>query len=162
LLPLTWLPTAEFDRVRDGIADPHRRCRAFAAMSRINTLYMIAKVVRSGGPTVAIGAGPIILSQLLDAAPALDLTVVNLPWLNRIDPAWLAELIVDAESVVVVDNHYPRGAQADLVARALLEAGMPRLPLFLGIGLTELPVCGAPDETLDHHGLSANRRPPRP
>ncbi len=115
------------------------------------------EVVRAGGPTVAIGAGPIVLAQLLEAAPALDLTVVNLPWLNRIDPAWLAELVVSAESVVVVDNHYTRGAQADLVARALLEAGLPRLPLFLGIGLTELPVCGAPDETLDFHGLSASR-----
>jgi transketolase len=115
------------------------------------------EVVRAGGRTVAIGAGPIVLAQLLAAAPALDLTVVNLPWLNRIDPAWLAELVVGAESVVVVDNHYTRGAQADLVARALLEAGLPRLPVFLGIGLTELPVCGAPHETLDFHGLSARR-----
>ena len=115
------------------------------------------QVIRAGGPTIAIGAGPIVLAELLKAAPTLDLTVVNLPWLNRVDPAWLAALTAGAESVVVVDNHYAHGGQADLIARALLELDLPATPRFHGIGLTELPVCGTPDETLDHHRLSADR-----
>ncbi|HVK25513.1 MAG TPA: 1-deoxy-D-xylulose-5-phosphate synthase N-terminal domain-containing protein [Actinokineospora sp.] len=115
------------------------------------------EVIRVGGPVVAIGAGPVVLAELLAAAPELDLTVVNLPWLNRVDRAWLTELVADATAVVVVDNHYAHGGQADLVARALLEADLPRVPRFHGIGLTELPVCGTPDETLDHHALRADR-----
>jgi transketolase len=115
------------------------------------------EVIRAGGSIVAIGAGPIVLTELLRAAPALDLTVVNLPWLNRIDHSWLAELADGAETIVVVDNHFTHGGQADLVARALLEADLPRVPRFVGIGLTEVPVCGTPDETLEHHDLRADR-----
>jgi transketolase len=115
------------------------------------------EVIRTGGSIVAIGAGPIVLTELLRAAPALDLTVVNLPWLNRIDPGWLTELADGAETIVVVDNHFTHGGQADLVARALLEADLPRVPRFVGIGLTEVPVCGTPDETLAHHDLRADR-----
>ncbi|OLF17235.1 1-deoxy-D-xylulose-5-phosphate synthase N-terminal domain-containing protein [Actinophytocola xanthii] len=115
------------------------------------------QVVRAGGRVVAIGAGPVVLAELLAAAPALDLTVVNLPWLNRVDPRWLADLAEGADAVVVVDNHLTRGGQADLVARALLEADLPRPPRFLGIGLTELPVCGTANEALEHHGLRSDR-----
>ncbi|WP_018685494.1 transketolase C-terminal domain-containing protein [Actinokineospora enzanensis] len=115
------------------------------------------RVVRQGGRTVAIGSGPVVIPQLLHAAELLDtdLTVVNLPWLNRVDAEWLARLVAEADHLVVVENHYTRGGQADLVARCLLESGLPRLPTFSGLGLTELPACGAPDEVLDAHGLSA-------
>ncbi|WP_067479136.1 1-deoxy-D-xylulose-5-phosphate synthase N-terminal domain-containing protein [Actinomadura hibisca] len=114
-------------------------------------------VVRQGGSTVAIGAGPVVLGELLRAAETADLTVVNLPWLNRVDPAWLADLASGAERIVVVENHYTRGGQADLVARALLELDLPATPRFRGVGLTGVPVCGTADEVLDAHGLSAAR-----
>jgi transketolase len=112
-------------------------------------------VVRRGGGVIAIGAGPVVLTQLLRGAADLDLTVVNLPWLNRVDHEWLAGLAAAADEIVVVDNHYTHGGQADLVARALLEIGSP--PRFHGIGLTQVPVCGTDDEALDAHHLSAAR-----
>ncbi|WP_242891015.1 transketolase C-terminal domain-containing protein [Actinomadura litoris] len=114
-------------------------------------------VVRPGGRTVAIGAGPVVLAELLRAAETADLTVVNLPWLNRVDPHWLAELAASADRIVVVENHYTHGGQADLIARALLELDLPTPPRFRGIGLTEVPRCGTADEVLDAHGLSAGR-----
>ncbi|MFC6879634.1 1-deoxy-D-xylulose-5-phosphate synthase N-terminal domain-containing protein [Actinomadura yumaensis] len=114
-------------------------------------------VVREGGPTVAVGAGPVVLGQLLLAAETTDLTVVNLPWLNRVDPDWLAGLAARAERIVVVENHYTHGGQADLVARALLELGLAAPPRFHGVGLTEVPACGTSDEVLFVHGLSAAR-----
>ena len=40
---LSWIPVGEFDRVLDGIEDPYDRCRAFSALARTNTLYMIAR-----------------------------------------------------------------------------------------------------------------------
>lgn len=119
--------------------------------------------VRAGaGRVVAIGSGSVVLAELLRAADLLaadgvELTVVNLPWLNRVDPGWLAELVTDAEELFVVEDHYERGGQADLIARALLSLPPLVLPRFHGIGLTGIPRCGTPEEVLDAHGLSAGR-----
>ncbi|MGV9881760.1 transketolase family protein [Streptomyces sp. NPDC003006] len=120
------------------------------------------RVVRPGGRTVAIGSGPIILTQLLGAAQLLteagvDLTVIALPWLNRVDSDWLAGVAAGADELFVVENHYTHGGQADLIARALLELGGEGTPAFTGIGLTEIPKCGTEAEVLDAHGLSAQR-----
>ncbi|MEU7000149.1 transketolase C-terminal domain-containing protein [Nonomuraea sp. NPDC046570] len=118
------------------------------------------RVVREGGPTVLVGAGPVVLAELLRAAELLAAegagpTVVDLPWLNRVDRAWLAELAGRADRLVVVENHYTRGGQADTVARALLDLRLDNPPRFQGIGLTEVPRCGTPAEVLTAHGLSA-------
>jgi transketolase len=120
------------------------------------------RVIRRGTGVVAIGSGPVVLTELLRAAELLrtggiDMTVVNLPWLNRVDPGWLSEICDEAAHVVVVENHFTRGGQADMLARALLELRTERLPSFRGVGLTELPHCGTEDEALDAHGLSAAR-----
>ncbi|MGW2254619.1 transketolase family protein [Kitasatospora sp. NPDC001660] len=119
------------------------------------------RVVRPGGRTVAIGSGPVVLTQLVRAAELLsaegvDLTVVDLPWLNRVDAPWLERLAGESDQLFVVENHYTRGGQADTVARALLESGATP-PAFTGIGLTEVPLCGTETEVLDAHGLSAAR-----
>jgi transketolase len=118
------------------------------------------RVVRAGGPVVAVGSGPVVLAQLLRAAGLLaavgvELTVVELPWLNRVAPEWLAGLAASAESLTVVENHYTRGGQADAVARVLAELDLERTPRFRGIGLTEVPVCGTEAEALAAHGLDA-------
>ncbi len=119
-------------------------------------------VIREGGTTVAVGAGPVVLTQLLGAADllradGLDLTVINLPWLNRVDDGWLRQLASWAGQLFVVENHFTRGGQADLLARALLELGQPSVPSFTGIGLTEVPRCGSEDDVLEAHDLSAAR-----
>ncbi|WP_328552708.1 MULTISPECIES: transketolase C-terminal domain-containing protein [unclassified Streptomyces] len=118
------------------------------------------RVVRAGGRAVAIGSGPVVLTQLIRAAGLLsaegiELTVVDLPWLNRVDSGWLAELAGRSGVLFVVENHYTHGGQADLIARSLLELGLPDTPAFEGIGLTEVPKCGTEAEVLDAHGLSA-------
>jgi transketolase len=120
------------------------------------------RVIRDGGAAVAVGAGPAVLSELLRAAALLagdgvDLTVVSLPGLNRVDATWAAELAARADHLFVAENHYTRGGQADLLARTLLELGERPVPRFLGIGLTRIPRCGHEDEALDAHGLFAKR-----
>lgn len=117
--------------------------------------------VRAGGRTVAIGAGPLVLGQLLSAAELLtgadlDLRVVNLPWLNAVDPGWLRSVAAGAEQLIVVENHYTTGGQADTVARALAECDLAVPPWFHGMGLTGLPACGTPQEALKAHGLDVS------
>jgi transketolase len=119
-------------------------------------------LIRDGGAAVTIGAGPVVLAELLRAAGLLhqdgiDLTVINLPWLNRIDSAWLAGLAARADHLFVVENHYTRGGQADILGRSLAELDKRPLPRFLGLGLTEIPRCGSNDEVIEAHGLSAAR-----
>ncbi|MDF4251745.1 transketolase C-terminal domain-containing protein [Streptomyces sp. WMMB303] len=116
--------------------------------------------VRRGGPLVAVGAGPVVLEHLMGAAQLLaadgvELTVVDLPWLNRVDPDWLAGLARGAQALTVVEHHYTHGGQADTVARALLELGLTAPPAFRGLGLTRLPDCGTEAETLAAHALDA-------
>ncbi|SDX83283.1 transketolase [Amycolatopsis xylanica] len=135
-----------------------------AAVAALPTGPLVAgrgRVVREGGSTIAIGAGPVVLAELLSAAEELkadgiELTVVNLPWLNRVDPDWLAELTDGAESLFVVEDHYLRGGQADTVARTLLELGGTP-PRFRGIGVDHVPQCGTEAEALAAHGLSARQ-----
>lgn len=119
------------------------------------------QVVRSGSHAVAIGAGPVVVAQLLHAADLLAvdgiaLTVVDLPWHNRIDPVWLAALLGDTTHVLVVEHQYERGGQADLIARHLVEMGPWGGTHFRGLGLTAVPRCGSDDEVLAAHGMRAH------
>ena len=116
-------------------------------------------VLRTGAGRVVVTAyGPVLLGEAWVAAAALageglDVTVVNLPFLNRLDRAWFAELVVGAELVVSLDDHQLAGGQGMLVATALAENGAGiRLRR---VGIDGVPACGWPAEVLDHHGLGA-------
>ncbi|WP_052499250.1 transketolase C-terminal domain-containing protein [Streptomyces vietnamensis] len=122
----------------------------------------VGRIVRAGGRTVAVGAGPVVLGQLLRAAQLLeadgiDLTVVELPWLNRVDADWLTALAAGADQLIVVEDHYVKGGQADRIARTLLEIAPAASPSFRGVGLTEVPRCGTDEEALKAHGLHAEQ-----
>ncbi|MFI6067023.1 transketolase C-terminal domain-containing protein [Micromonospora sp. NPDC051227] len=115
--------------------------------------------VRAGdSDVVVVGAGPVVLTQLLRAVENLHRdgihpAIVNLPWLNRVDPDWLRPLAERAELMFVVEDHYTWGGQADVIARALAELRLAAPPRFHGIGLTQVPVCGDQDEVLAFHKL---------
>ncbi|GAA3507044.1 1-deoxy-D-xylulose-5-phosphate synthase N-terminal domain-containing protein [Streptomyces showdoensis] len=118
------------------------------------------QVLRAGGQAVAFGAGPVVLGQLLGAADLLaergvTLTVVDLPWHNRVDPVWLGKLLAGVRHVFVVEHQYGNGGQADLLARHLLETGTADGLAFRGIHLTEVPRCGTEAEVLAAHGMDA-------
>jgi len=89
------------------------------------------------------------LHESLTAAELLGsaVQVVNLPWLNRIDSGWLAELVEPFEEIFVVEDHAPVGALGDLLRR---ELGGRNVTVF---GVDGWPACGTPPEALRHHGL---------
>jgi transketolase len=106
-------------------------------------------VLREGSDALLFAYGPVMLHEALNAAELLGtrLQVVNMPWLNRIDPGWLAELVEPFEEIFVVEDHAPVGALGDSLRR---ELGGRDLTVF---GVEGWPACGTPIEALRFHGL---------
>ncbi|MGH9253125.1 MAG: transketolase C-terminal domain-containing protein [Vicinamibacterales bacterium] len=116
-------------------------------------------VVREGTDVVVFGYGPWLLSNAWHAAAeaeqsaGLSTRLVNLPWLNQVDAAWLRETIGATRAVVTLDNHYVRGGQGEMIAAAIAGLGLDPVVTVSMIGVTELPECGTNDEVLAYHGL---------
>lgn len=110
-----------------------------------------------GKDTVLFGYGPVMLSEAVKASQKLrgygiSLSVINLPWLNTIDPRWLKQTISEYKLVVTVDDHYLQFAQGTMI-RAQIERTIKNKLKFLTLGLEQIPACGQNPEVLKHHGL---------
>ena len=77
--------------------------------------------------------------------------VIDLPWLNRIDDAWVKDTLGRFSKIVTLDNHYLEFGQGVMVAAALARTGVRAQ--VSAIGLTEVPACGTNAEVLAYHGL---------
>jgi transketolase len=112
-----------------------------------------------GTDLLVFGYGPILLAQACKAAAALQASgapsvkIVNLPWLNRLDSAWLAETVRGFSRVVTLDNHYVAGGQGQMIAARLAGLGLPLRVWNLGVH--DFPLCGQHEEVLKAHRLDA-------
>lgn len=111
-----------------------------------------------GADAVLVGSGPVLLAQAVTASKrlaeqGLGLKVIDLPWLNRVDDAWLAEAVAGRRLLVTLDDHYVDGGQGEKVLAALARAGIA-MPV-VQLGLTDVPPCGQPGEVLQRLGLDA-------
>jgi transketolase len=119
-------------------------------------------VVRDGGDAVAFGYGPWLLSNALEAADEIEqatgvsIRLVNLPWLNRVDAAWLRDVIGFCRSIVTLDNHYLHGGQGEMLSASIAALGLEPGVRVTSVGVTELPECGTNDEVLAYHGLDVS------
>ena len=77
--------------------------------------------------------------------------MVNLPWLNRVDPDWIAALARGRRLLVTLDDHYLQGGQGEKVLAALAFTGTSIPTLQLGLG--GVPPSGQPAEVLERLGL---------
>ncbi len=114
--------------------------------------------ITEGEDAVLVGSGPILLAEAVKAARALaadgiGLKVVNLPWLNRVDGAWLAGMLGEARLLVTLDDHYIAGGQGEKVLAALAAQGVETRTLQLG--LVDVPPSGQPGEVLERVELDA-------
>ncbi len=143
-------------RARSGGDRRHpARDRALAAANRASVARRCPGTrhgaARGSGRTV-LAYGPVMLHEALNAAELLaadgtSAQVVDMPWLNRIDPDWLADLVAAFTTLCVVEDHAPVGALGDMLRREL--DGRP-LHVF---GVEGWPACGTPAEVLRHHRL---------
>lgn len=114
-----------------------------------------------GMDAILLGYGAVMLpeafraSRVLSDRHGIGLKVVNLPWLNRVDAAWLRATAVGYRRVFTLDNHYLSGGQGEMVACALGELGLPGEVRVTRLGLAAIPLCGHNDEVLRAHGLDA-------
>lgn len=115
----------------------------------------------TGADAVVFGYGPVLLGEAVKAAArlrdrhGLAVSVVNLPWLNRIDAEWFAGIVRDVPAIFTLDNHLVHGGQGDMLLRTLAELSLPPKRVVRRIGVLDVPVCGANDEVLRAHGLDA-------
>jgi transketolase len=113
-----------------------------------------------GSDAVMFGYGPVLLTQAyhaagLLAARGIGLKVVNLPWLNWVDPAWLREIVAGYARLFTVDNHYLIGGQGELLLSQLAQLGLSQPPQAYQLGVREIPACGTNEEVLQAHDLDA-------
>jgi transketolase len=109
-------------------------------------------VVREGSDAVMFAYGPVMLHEALSAAELLGdrLQVVNMPWLNRVDSLWLADLVEPFSELFVLEDHAPVGALGDTLRRTLDDRG------WTVFGVEGWPACGTPPEALRYHGLDGS------
>jgi transketolase len=114
---------------------------------------------RAGSDGVVFAYGPWLVSNAcqaaedVEAATGASLAVVVLPWLNRVDEAWLRTAIGARRTVITLDNHYVQGGQGEMVAAAIARLSLQPSPSVTSLGVTSLPECGTNDEVLQYHGL---------
>jgi transketolase len=109
-------------------------------------------VLREGTEMLLFAYGPVMLHEALTAAERLGgrVEVVNMPWLNRVDPDWLADLVEPFGEIFVLEDHAPVGALGDTLRRAL---DGRTVTVF---GVEGWPACGTPLEALRYHGLDGS------
>jgi transketolase len=109
------------------------------------------RVLRDGDDAVLLAYGPVMLHEALTASELLEergfgLAVVDMPWLNRFDGEWLAE-VAGSERILVLEDHAPVGGLGDALRREL-----PGRVIDV-FGVEGWPACGTPTEALRVHGL---------
>jgi transketolase len=113
-----------------------------------------------GEDAILFAYGPVLLAQAYEAAVRLredrgvGLTVINLPWLNRVDDSWLLDTIGDCRQVFTLDDHYVAFGQGQMLAARIAALG-PSGAVVRQLGLNALPVCGQNSEALVAHELDA-------
>jgi transketolase len=115
-------------------------------------------VLTEGKHAVLFAYGPVMLNEALVASELLaeqgfGLQVVNMPWLNRVDPAWLRQAVISFHAIFVLEDHAPVGGLGDCLLNALNDAGLTSGRSFVKFGVDDYPACGTPWEVLQAHGL---------
>jgi transketolase len=115
-------------------------------------------VLGSGDDSVLFAYGPVMLNEALIARHLLmqqgiSLKVVDLPWLNRVDTAWLEQTVGAIPTLFVLDNHSNYGGLGDSILNACNASEKLRGTEVVKFAVKGHPVCGTPTEVLAYHGL---------
>ncbi len=117
-------------------------------------------VLHPGEDAVLLAYGPVMLNEALESAQLLkdkgvDLKVINMPWLNRVDAEWLSASVGDCRHLFTLDNHASYGGLGDSMLNALATDGDLQAKKLVKFGIDGLAACGAPPEVLNYHEIDA-------
>ena len=110
--------------------------------------------VRRRGRRIAVLAFGTLLYPALEAAEALDATVVNMRWAKPLDTELLLEVARSHEALVTVEEGCISGGAGSAVSEALAAAGVLRPVLHLGLS-DQFIEHGDPARLLALQGLDA-------
>ena len=111
-----------------------------AAGTDLEPLPFARGEVRRTGRRIAVLAFGTLLYPALEAAEALDATVVNMRWAKPLDTDLLLDVARSHEALVTVEEGCIPGGAGSAVAEALAAAGVQRPVLHLGL----------PDRFIEH------------
>lgn len=114
--------------------------------------------LRAGTDAVIFAYGPVMLHEALVAAETAEaaghsIEVINLPWLNRFEEAWLRTIMVRHARIFTLDDHVLDGGMGERLVAFMAGHGMVKGHHIHRFGLEMLPACGTPSEVLRHHQL---------
>lgn len=118
-------------------------------------------VLNEGSKICIFAYGPIMLNNAITASNtiknelSIDIKVINMPWLNNIDNAWLENILEDIEICFSIDNHFIDGGFGSFLASAISASEKINARL-IKIGLTDVPSCGTNDEILNDLNLDSS------
>ena len=119
-----------------------------------------AQVLQSGGDVVLIGTGP-LLGRTIDAgkqlaAKGIKATVINNPFINRVDLDTIGPAVKAASGrLVTIEDHQIIGGMGAQISHALSQAGIAHRTHTLGIDGEFGQSAYLADNLYEHHGLTA-------
>ena len=138
------------------VIGPSPRIIALPAGYRFTPGHGVA--LAEGSDAVLFAYGPVMLHEALLAAEllgakSLGLKVINMPWLNRFDRAWLEHALGRCRQIFVVEDHSPVGGLGDALLNELVTSGLLASRRFKKFAVEGYPACGTPQEALQFHEL---------
>jgi transketolase len=118
------------------------------------------RLLRHGGDMTLISYGPLMLNQTILASQTLategiEATVIDMPWLNMVDPKWLQNAVIPGKPLFVIENHYTAGGLGQTIATNILAMKNSLVSRQIIFGLNEVPACGGNDQVMKFHQLDA-------
>lgn len=118
----------------------------------------VGTTLREGSDAVVISYGPVMLHEVLIAKDLLssrdiNIEVINMPWLNRIDRSWLEGVAGRFMRIMVVEDHSPIGGLADRLRECMAGWNLIAGRHLTVLGVEGYPAYGTPPEALKYHGL---------
>jgi 1-deoxy-D-xylulose-5-phosphate synthase len=120
----------------------------------LDTLPIGKAVVARGGRKIALLSFGPLLGAALEAAQALDATVVNMRFIKPLDTALLGEIARGHEQLFTVEDHAAAGGAGSAVLEWLAAEGVRTPCTVLGLP-DEFTQHGPRDRILADHGLDA-------
>lgn len=129
-------------------------------------IYGQGVALTEGKDALMFAYGPVMLHEALLASELLaergfGLKVVNMPWLNRTDAAWLSTLLKPYSNIFVLEDHHPAGGLMDHLLAVCSDKHLLNEKQVVKFAVEGYPACGTPQQALSYHqldGLSLSKR----